>query len=401
MSDDNEPRDDEPLDDDEPRARQFARFQGLMVGTVALMVGVFILLAVVERPGVWQPNIKLDPTPYGYSVGMSIYLVPLIAAAYMLRQLKSFALYQKTLLYAVLGMFVPILLIDILFVGSSFFHFPNCGAYIGYIGAFDLVDWEWEPHSVPIEDVAFYLLAITCTMAVYVWASLFWFPQASPYFRRGRLYEARAWAYIKDWTPHISSLVVGVIFIMGAWGLQRLMIESCVPGQGFDVLERFCLPDSPSSMTCIDGVAIGSEHVDDAPPPLFPIYWTFLVVTAVVPTLVLGRKVGNLVNWPAFSFTFAVMVLISVILAVTTAVPYRWWSFETDVMIGFFFNAWFGIPIEQAFLYLITPWVSVLWLELVHAWRFRALKPSDPLGEGYPVVDLTGGKPPVLPPEDD
>ncbi len=384
-----------------PASRRYAHFHGLMLGTVAMIVGVFVLLTVVERPGSWQPNLANDPTPFGYSIGMAIYLVPMLAGLFMLRQLRSFALYQKTLIYAVVGMFIPIFVIDVLFVGSSFFHFPNCGAYLGYIGAFDLVDWEWEAQSVPIEDVAFYFLAIACTLVVYIWASLFWFPQASPFYRNGRIYPPRAWAYIKVWHPEWRAVVIGAVLIGLGGALQYTMAGTCDADMlgSSPFLERFCQPDSHSAFTCIDGSAVPIKHDSPTEAPVFPIYWAFLVFTAAIPTLALGKRLGNLVNWPAFSFTFVLMVLISVILAVTTAVPYKWWAFETDVMIGFYFNAWFGVPIEQTFLYLVTPWVAVLWLEAVHLWRFRELTAADPLGPGYPTVDLTARDQDFLPPE--
>lgn len=378
-------------------AHRIALRQGLVLGAVALMVGVAVLLYQVQRPGSWNPNLPADPTPIGYMLGMAIYVIPTLAALYMLAQVKTFDLYKKTLLVSVGSMFAVIFVLDITLVGSSFFHFPNCGAYIEYIGAYDLVDGVWEPDSVPVEDVAFYLFALLCTCTTYIWSSLYWFPNASPYFRKGRLYPSRAWDYVWTFDIHWNLVAVGVVSIGGAWLLQWHMTDICTvdfDGQG---LTRFCKSPDRVMTTCIDGV---STVIDEPNLATFPWYWTFLTLSAVLPSLFLGRRVGRLVNWPAFSFTFTGMVLVSIILAVTMAVPYQWWTFEPDVMIGLYFNAWFGVPIEQTFLYLVTPWVAVLWVEFMHAFVTRNLSPDDPRWQGIPAVDLSyGDKPPVLPPE--
>jgi hypothetical protein len=369
-----------------PTARAQARTQVLWLGGMSAIIGVLLLLSSVSVPGTWNPNIpdipamyegiqtRGGPTPWGYIRGMAIYLIPGLAGFYMLRQLRAFQLYQRTLFWAAGIMFVAIFILDILLVGGVFFHFPNNGAYLFWIKTWDVVDWEVD--YVPIEDVVFYFLAIGCTMIVYVWAMLYWFPRASPYHRDGRMYPAASWKYVKSFDLSWQPVVLGVVLVIAAFYLQRHMHTMCANPRASLVHQQYCLQS-------------GMETAK------FPWYWTFLVCTAVVPTAVMGRRVGNLVNWPALSFCTVAMVLISVILSITTALPYQWWSFEDDVMIGVYFNTWYGVPLEQLVLYCITPIVTAFWLELIHAWLYRKGGLEDHPGE--PVADPSLGLPRVIP----
>ena len=117
----------------------------------------------------------------------------------------------------------------------------------------------------------------------------------------------------------------------------------------------------------------------------FPWYFIYLTIVALIPSMVLYHSVRTFINWRAFSFTFFVMVLISLIWEVTLALPYQWWGFQDRAMIGVFISAWQHLPIEEIVVWFSVSYASVIVYETLKIWliskntfsqHFLARKPA-------------------------
>jgi hypothetical protein len=52
------------------------------------------------------------------------------------------------------------------------------------------------------------------------------------------------------------------------------------------------------------------------------------------------------INWRAFTFTFFLVLLISLLREVTLALPYGWWEYRPGVLTGLHIGVWSSLPIE-------------------------------------------------------
>ena len=76
-----------------------------------------------------------------------------------------------------------------------------------------------------------------------------------------------------------------------------------------------------------------------------------------------------MVNWRAFSLTFFVILLTSLLWEATLAVPYGWWGYQGREMMGLRVTAWSGLPIEAVVLWLAVTFTTVVVYEIVKRWK--------------------------------
>jgi hypothetical protein len=74
------------------------------------------------------------------------------------------------------------------------------------------------------------------------------------------------------------------------------------------------------------------------------------------------------INWRAFSFTFFIIVLISLIWESTLALPYQWWGFQNHAMTGIFIGAWHDLPIEEIVVWFSVSYASIIIYETIKIW---------------------------------
>jgi hypothetical protein len=63
------------------------------------------------------------------------------------------------------------------------------------------------------------------------------------------------------------------------------------------------------------------------------------------------------------------IVLISLLWEVTLAVPYGWWNFRDDQMIGVRITAWARLPIEEIVLWVAVTYATVIVYEILKRWK--------------------------------
>jgi hypothetical protein len=63
-------------------------------------------------------------------------------------------------------------------------------------------------------------------------------------------------------------------------------------------------------------------------PEGFPWYFIYLVCASLIPSAGFFHTARPFINWRAFSFTFFLLLLISLLWEATLALPYGWWEYR-------------------------------------------------------------------------
>jgi hypothetical protein len=253
-----------------------------------------------------------NPTPLGYTVSLLLFIVPvLVIARWHLSRGNEFD--RRAFLWSGTFMAGVGALLDILF-GSAFFEFKNRGAVLGpRLPAWSWKEMGWIPGYLPIEEFAFYILGAVFMASVYLWACENW---VSAYGRPD--YDEGAKAHPR--IIQLSPVAVGVWAAIMAAGLgYRALHGGGVPG-----------------------------------------YFVFIMTAGVLPTVLLIRTVKEFVNWHGMVFSFFSLVFVSVIWEASLAVPYSWWSYKSEQMLGIFIHGWSDLPFEAVMVWTIGVWDAVL-----------------------------------------
>lgn len=127
--------------------------------------------------------------------------------------------------------------------------------------------------------------------------------------------------------------------------------------------------ESAISALLLLGVAVGYKKLVAADPEGFPWYWAYLLVGAFLPAAGFYPATRPFINWRAFSFTFLLVTLLSLMWEASLASPYGWWGYQHDAMMGLFITAWSGLPVEAVFVWLAVTYTTVIVYEVVTLWQ--------------------------------
>jgi hypothetical protein len=300
---------------------------------------VFALLAVIVVPTVvtlYRVQQGLDPmdlkrydnpTPLGYTVSLLIYLVPVVAIYLWFRrryQEGSGVDYRRGAYRWTLWSLIPLgYLLDIVF-GYPFLEFKNANAVlkIPRVPALSY-DAQWFVKHLPIEEFVFYTLGFMVILSTYIWCDEYWLSRYN----------------VPDYEQPPAD---------GGRGLPERIVQ-------LNFVEPIAI-----SVTLI---ALAIAYKWYGPHPYhhgFPSYFTFLVLASLFPSVLFFRTTQRFVNWPAVSFTLLCVTLTSLIWEATLAIPYGWWGYKEQHMMGLFILGWHKLPIEAALL-----WVSVTFTTVI------------------------------------
>ena len=265
-----------------------------MLAMIAVPVG--ITLHTLQTPATMSvpgPN----PTPYGYTWSLSLFLVPIFAIAGWLLPGAGVEVPKRSF-WRTIWILVPLGFGLDFFFANRFFVFANSGATLG-IGAPALGG------SVPIEEYIFYFSGFLAVLLIYIWLDEYWLAAYN-------VPDYNALAESGSNQPpllrfHASSLIAG-----GA----------------------------------ILGAAVIYKKFRSPYPEGLPEYFAVLVLGGFVPSMAFFPAARRFVNWRALSLTIFMILLISMFWEATMAVPYGWWGYRHDRMMGLFIGAWAGLPIE-------------------------------------------------------
>jgi hypothetical protein len=287
---------------------------------LSMAIPVALTQATVRVPP-WAMHIKDNPTPYGYTVSLLLFLVPIFfVAQWHIRKSKRFD--QKAFLWSAAVMAGIGTVLDIAF-GYHFFEFPNTGATLGIrIRAWDWSTMSFVPDYLPVEEFGFYILGAIFMAAVYLWAGQNWVSQ----------YERDDYDKAAELHPGLIqvSLPVVVFWLMGL-----------AMGVGYGIVQGGGIPG----------------------------YFLFVWVAGLLPTVALVRALKDFVNWHAMAFTFIALVFASIIWEASLAVPYLWWTYRPEQMLGIFIPGWANLPLEAVLVWCIGVWDAVLIYEFFRVFQ--------------------------------
>jgi len=285
-----------------------------MFGMIAVPAYFTLHTARVSSPGI---PILPSPSPFGYTVSLLLFIIPIIVIAFWFIPCEEIKISRKAFWWTI-GILFPLgALLDFLFA-SRFFLFPNAGATLG-IKAPALGNW------VPVEEYIFYFTGFIAILLLYIWLDEYWL---SAYTVPGSADDRTDFDRLLRFHP--ESLLLAVVLIAVAFIYRRLFAPA-LPG--------------------------------------FPEYFLFLVLGALVPSSILFPSARPVINWRALSLTMFMILLISLLWEVTLALPYGWWNFQDDAMLGLRITAWARLPIEEVFVWVAVTYATVIVYEIVKRWK--------------------------------
>jgi hypothetical protein len=301
-----------------------------MLGMVAVPVG--ITLHTVRVPAIARIS-STNPTPYGYSCSLLLFVVPIVVIAGWFLPSENVRISRRAF-WRTIAILVPFGFGLDFFFADRFFVFPNAGATLG-IGA------PAVGGSVPAEEYVFYFAGFLAVLLIYVWTSDYWLVAYKVTDYPGAARQVRRLVKF-----HPTSLLVGAGLIGAAILYKKL---------------RSPFPDG------------------------FPGYFTVLVIGGVVPSVSFFPVARRFINWRAFSLTIFMVLLISMLWEATLAVPYGWWGYQQREMMGLSIGAWTGLPIEAVVVWIAVTYGSTIVYEIVKVWQASG-RPIRPAFLGEPIV---------------
>jgi hypothetical protein len=297
----------------QPSARSSFRLVIAIVGMIALPAA--LTLHTVRIPTSVDPSV-LNPSPYGYTVSLLLFIVPILVIGFWFVPREDIAISRKSFAWTI-GLLFPLGALLDFFFARSFFTFPNPGATLG-------VTAPALAGGVPIEEYFFYFTGFVAVLLIYIWLDEYWLSAYSiPIDSTTRTGFARLLRF------HPQSLAWAVALIAGA------------------IVYRWAF----------------------VPAPGFPGYFVFLVIGALGPSAALLPSAMPVINWRAFSLTLLLILLISLLWEATLGVPYGWWNFQDAQMIGIRITAWSRLPIEEVCVWIAVVYATVIVYEIVRRWK--------------------------------
>jgi hypothetical protein len=301
----------------------------LAVFTLMAMLALASTLAMI-RIGVSQQPVDpaLNPSPLGYTFSLALFVIPCVVFSMWVWR-SSRTVEQRRACVITLILLIPLGFILDIFLGRTFLRFPNHNATLGIlIPAYDLrAGWRgllgagWEPF-LPVEEFAFYGLGFIAMLLAYIWADEILFRASKVDDRQRTPRVFRGWkATLVFW------LVVGAVL----FGMA-LLIRRLVPSQSGEA---------------------------------FPGYFLFLLIVSIVPSLFCARVAFQFINWRALTIGWLFVLAISQFWEASLGVPYGWWAYEPDQMMGIFLKPHCDLPIEAVLVWTLGSWTTVIIYETI------------------------------------
>lgn len=263
----------------------------------------------------------VDPSPYGYTVSLLLFIVPILVIGFWFVPRDSVRISKKSFVRTITILFPLGAALDFFFA-RSFFTFPNPGATLR-------ITAPALNGGVPVEEYVFYFTGFVAVLLLYIWLDEYWLAAYGvPANARERAQFDRLLRF------HWPSLVWAVVLIAASIAYRRVFV----------------------------------------PEPGFPGYFVFLAIGALGPSAALLPSAMPVINWRAFSLTLFMILLISLLWEATLAVPYGWWGFQDDAMIGLRITAWSRLPIEEVCVWIAVTYATVIVYEIVRRWQASGKK---------------------------
>ena len=257
-----------------------------------------------------------NPSPYGYTVSLLLFIVPILVIALWLVPLDGVKVSKKSFVRTIATLFPLGALLDYFFA-HAFLTFPNPRTVSGIPGP--------SLHgSVPLEEYVFYLTGFMVVLLIYIWLDEYWLAAYS--------------------VPNESALRTQ---------FQRLL--------------RFHPWSLLLAAVLIAAATAWKFHAEGKLG--FPGYFIFLVLATLIPSSALFPEALPVINWRAFSLTLFIVLLISLLWEATMAVPYGWWGYNHVYMMGVYITAWNDLPLEAVCVWIAVTYETAIVYEIIRRWQ--------------------------------
>lgn len=314
-----------------PKTTRQSRFGSWIVLAMLVMISIPVALTLhAVKTSAFRPLIDVvsgNPSPYGYSVSLLIFVAPIVLIAVWFLPQELIRISKRAFWWTI-GILFPLSAALDFFFAQFFFSFPNPRATLG-------IPAPALGGPVPVEEYFFYLTGFLAVLLFYIWLDGYWL---------------RAYSVPED-------------------GAQRTSFHRLV---GFH-------PASLILAVALIGGAVLYRRLAHPGFPGFPGYFTFLVLTALLPSIALYRAVNRVINWRALSLTLFIILLTSLLWEATLAIPYGWWAYQPATMVGIYIRAWDNLPIEAVFVWIAVTYMTVLVYETIRCWHASGRPARDAL----------------------
>jgi hypothetical protein len=288
-----------------------------------IAIPALVLLAHIRTPRlpvVVPADRASNPSPYGYTWSLLLFVVPTIVLGWWLSSIHRGPIARKAF-WVTLAVLVPAwCLLDIVF-GLTFFTFPNLGASVGTFWGYSFTH-GWQ-RIIPVEEIGFYAFGFATMLLVYIWGDEY-FLAAYAQDRSLSSSELR-----KRVSFHPQSAMVGVVIFAAGWAYKHY-----------------------------------GSHPNQAG---FPGYFLFLTLGSIVPSILFFHIAGPFINWRSLALTGFFMAFLSIFWEAAVGVPYQWWDYNHDQMLGIFVGPFTNLPIEAVFLWVACAWCAIISYETIQA----------------------------------
>ena len=291
-------------------------FYVVFATAAALIIPAAIALRTVVHPAILQVTSD-NPTPLGYTWSLALFIIPIGVLAWWFACRPDLKFPRKAF-WRTIAVLAPLgFVLDLLF-GNAFFIFPNKAATLG-------CNVPALGGAIPIEEFIFYLTGFMLVLLSYIWCDEYWMAAYNvPDYKEAARDITRIVRF------HFGSVVLGVVLIAAAV-LYRKFVSNASEG--------------------------------------FPWYFIYLICASLVPSAGFFYTAQRFINWRAFSFTFFLLLLISLLWEVTLALPYGWWEYRTGILMGLHIGAWSGLPIEAVCVWFAVSFTTIITYEVIKIWK--------------------------------
>lgn len=302
-------------------------FQIVLGMIITLLVVATITFFTIEQPSqiIYNPITIPNPSPLGYTFSLVMFIVPALIIKWWFLKNPEYKVEKKAYWTTIL-ILTPIGFLLDMFFGNSFFSFDNKAATMG-IDLFGYVFGQGWGRNIPIEEFIFYFTGFLSLLLIYVWGDMYWFG-----------------AYNVDDYPRAT---------------QRL--------------DKIIAFHFPTLLVCLGLVAFAFIYKNYfAQPPYLggiPGYFLFLI-SVLVPTIFLIKATLPFVNWRALSFSLFFLLFLSLLWEGTLGVPYAWWGYRPEQMMGIIMLPMASLPIEAVSVWFLTTWTTIIFYEAIKIYLY-------------------------------
>lgn len=304
--------------------------------TLLLPVLAFLTGIITVKHDPVPPFLTGNHSPYGYTISLGLFLVPVTSlTVWFVRKKAALECQWQAFWIATAIVATTWSLLDV-FLGNAFFTFPNRGATLQIFAPGYTFGRGWT-YSIPIEEFVFYISGSAAILLGYIWAAESWLAK---YTKTPAEFDAYVQTVPKLVTVRPRSLLQGAILFALVLAWKKLGWHEHTAG--------------------------------------FPSYFLFELLMVIVPAATLSDAVRPVVNQPAFVYKTLALVLTSLLWEATLALPYGWWGFHHENMMGILIRPWFNLPVEEVVLWPCAAWLNLTLYESIRIY----------LRSGRPLMDL-------------